>query len=156
MQPGPVVSCLQEAPGLSCALATLRKKTCRYFKLLVTEHLKIAMTTSIGLSVRETAWLLSLSESQVRYRLRIGRLSYAVKPKQVSVESVRAFFRDDPLAEVRERVLLAVLHGGAEPPRLRSRYERHTLAGLLAESACASWPVPNANKTFTIRAYRVH
>src|SRR5262245_36892778 len=111
---------------------------------------------ALGLSVRETAWLLSLSESQVRYQLRVGLLSYAVKPTLVSVESVRAFYSKDPFAELRDIVLHRVLIGESQPPRLATRHGRHSIHSLVAEASPAYWPGTQPNTTFVIRPISVH
>jgi hypothetical protein len=97
----------------------------------------------LGLSVNEVAWLLTLSESQVRYQLRVGRLSYVVPPRLVSVESVRAFFPFDDLLEVREHVLARLVRGDLEAPRSASRYARHTIRTLIETAAQAHWPEPD-------------
>jgi hypothetical protein len=115
----------------------------------------MSTSTSIGLSAGEAAWLLSLSESQVPYQLRVGRLSCAVKPRLVSAECVREFFAGDPFADLREVVLQRVLLGEAQPPRLGVRYVRHSIGSLLAAAAPAWWPGTQPNTTFTIRPENV-
>jgi hypothetical protein len=113
--------------------------------------------TPIGLSVRETAWLMSASEPQIRYMLRVGCLSYAVKPRLVSIESVRALIAKDPFAEVREVVLARVLRGEAQPPRLASRYGRHSVRSLIIDATGANLPDGmTVDTTFTIRRVSVH
>jgi len=94
----------------------------------------------IGLSVREAAWLLTMSEQQIRYRLRTGLLEYAVRPTLVSVESIRALFADGRLREVRECVLTRLLLGEVEAPQLATRYARHSSDSLIAGTLIASLP----------------
>jgi hypothetical protein len=95
----------------------------------------------IGVSVCEAAFLLSLSESQVRYRLRTGRLGWAVKPSRVEVESLRHAFPNDATRQLRERVLGRLLVGAIAPPRLGSRYGRYSFDQLYA---CAITSAPSA------------
>lgn len=78
----------------------------------------------IGLSIRETGWLLSRSESQVRRLVKAGRLSYAVEPTRLAAESVRALFPDDRLRPVREAALTAVLNDRLRVPAPATRYAR--------------------------------
>jgi len=91
--------------------------------------------------VRETAWLLLLSESQIRYRLRTGRLEYAVFPSLVTVESVRMLFPQDAFLDLRERVLARLLRCEVEPPPLRSRYARDSVHSLIAATLQTSVPL---------------
>jgi hypothetical protein len=76
----------------------------------------------IGLTVKEVAWVLSRSESQVRRLLVAGHLAYAVQPTRVSSDSVRALFPDDQLSPVRESALVALLDDRVEAPAPASRY----------------------------------
>jgi hypothetical protein len=76
----------------------------------------------IGLTVKEVAWVLSRSESQVRRLLMAGRLAYAVQPTRVSSDSVRALFPHDQLSPVRESALVALLDDRVEAPVPASRY----------------------------------
>ncbi len=100
--------------------------------------------TRVGLTAREAAWVLLLSEAQVRYRLRTGVLEYALRPRLITVESVRRLFPDDPLLPVRERVLERLLRGEVEPPPLRSRYVRDSYQTLIAATLqyypARGWP----------------
>lgn len=78
----------------------------------------------IGLTIRETGWLLSLSESRVRRLVQAGRLVYAVYPTRLCVESVRSLFADDALRLIREAALAAVLEGRMRAPRPVKRYAK--------------------------------
>ena len=85
---------------------------------------------NLGLSVRETGWLLSRTEPQVRRLIQNGRLRYAVRPTRLSTESVRALFAEDSLRPIRETALTAILDGRlrvpAPPKRYASRYRSPT------------------------------
>jgi hypothetical protein len=83
-------------------------------------------------SVREAAFVLGLSEPQVRYRLRTRRLGWAVRRSRVDAESVRRAFPADATRDLRERVLSLLLAGRLEAPRLGSRYERFSFDQLCA------------------------
>ena len=76
----------------------------------------------IGVSIREAGWLLSRGEAQVRRAVASGKLRYAVRPTQLSAESVRAAFPDDHLRPLREAALSAVLQGRVGVPPPPSRY----------------------------------
>ena len=97
---------------------------------------------STGLSVRQAAWLLTMSEQQIRYRLRTGRLKYMVRPSLITIESVRALFPDEPLREVRERVLGRLLRGEVEAPATPTPYAKHSIHTLIAATLIASLPRP--------------
>jgi hypothetical protein len=88
----------------------------------------------VGVSVREAAFVLGLSEAQVRHRLRTGRLDWAVRRSCVDAEVVRASFPHDATRELRELVLNRLLAGQLEAPRVGSRYERYSLDQLCAAS----------------------
>lgn len=101
---------------------------------------------ALGLRVREVALVLGLSESQVRYRLRTGRLVWAVRPCRVDVASVRGLFPEDATRGLRERVLRRLLAGEIEAPRLGSRYQRYSF-DLLCASAL-QWTLPAIGLSF--------
>ena len=73
-----------------------------------------------------------MSEQQVRYRLRAGRLEYAVQPHLIAVESVRALFPDDSLRELRECVLQRLLAREVQAPVPTTRYAKHSIHELIA------------------------
>jgi hypothetical protein len=78
----------------------------------------------IGVTIRETGWLLSRTESQVRRLVRTGQLRYAVSPTRLCAESVRALFADDALRPLREAALTAILEGRVQVPSPSTRYAR--------------------------------
>ena len=96
-------------------------------------------STPLGLTVREAAWLLTLSEAQVRRRLASGALSWAVRPRLISVASVRASYPDDLTWGVRERALERLLAGEVAPPPVATRYARPDFHSLIMSTVD---PVP--------------
>jgi hypothetical protein len=66
--------------------------------------------------VRETAWLLSQSETRVRRLAKRGTLRYAIPRTRISVESLRALFPKDELLPLREAALAAVISGRVRVP----------------------------------------
>jgi excisionase family DNA binding protein len=78
----------------------------------------------IGLTIREAAWLLSRTESQVRRLIHAGRLRYTVRPTRLCGGSVRALFADDALRPIREAALTAILEGRVHVPAPSIRYAR--------------------------------
>jgi len=100
----------------------------------------------LGLKVREVALVLGLSESQVRYRLRTGRLAWAVRLCLLDVASVRGLFPEAATRGLRERVLSRLLAGEIEAPRLGSRYQRYSF-DLLCASAL-QWTLPAIGLSF--------
>lgn len=103
----------------------------------------------LGVTVRETAWLLSRSEPQIRRLAKADRLAYVVRPTRLCPCSVAALFSDDALRPVREAALAAVLEGRVRVPAPTTRYARPVpiteLPRLLRE---ATSPQPRLNKVF--------
>jgi hypothetical protein len=90
-----------------------------------------------GLSVREAAFLLSMSEPQVRRRLASGALANAGAPGRVTATSVRALF-EEPSREVQECVLQRLLDDEVEVPPPETRSARHSPYALIAFTVLAS------------------
>ena len=76
----------------------------------------------LGVTVRETAWLLGKSEPQVRRLIRVGSLKHVVTPSRIDPATVRAFFPDDAMRPLREAALLAVLDDRVQVPTPETRY----------------------------------
>jgi hypothetical protein len=81
-------------------------------------------TRRIGLSVREAAWLLALSESQIRRRIARGELDWAVAPGRLNATRVRALFPDDEFHPLRNATIDLLLAGRLRIPPPASRYAK--------------------------------
>ena len=105
------------------------------------------LMTRLGVSVREAAWLLTLTETRVRRLAKRGTLRYAIPPTRISVESLRALSPQDELLPLREAALVAVLSGRARVPAAPSPDARPapitTFAAYLTTTDTGEQPARN-------------
>jgi hypothetical protein len=80
------------------------------------------MMKKLGLTTRETAWVLGLSESQVRRLLAAGSLQYAVSRRLVDPASAVQLMPADVLLALRMAAMDALLDRRIKTPAPATRY----------------------------------
>ena len=72
--------------------------------------------TRLGVRVREAAWLLSCTETQVRRLAKRGTLDYAIAWTRITAESIRSALPHDEFRPLRKAALDALLLGRVRVP----------------------------------------